>query len=272
MKILSFDIGGTKISSAIVLADGCLAGDVLTVKTPETAQKIEEFLSERISQTEFDGLAVATAGVVCGEKLVAKPHNLPQGYENIKFHQLCRKPVLVENDANSALWAEYKSGVLKGARQAVMLTLGTGVGCGIICNGQILRGKTGAAGELPFLISGKDLAALARQNGLAESDCFALYKMCKEHNKAAEKTYREWQDRLIAGIALLNDVLDTEIVALSGSLAEIVDYPAVEKEVNARGYHNPLQLKKAQAGAYAGLIGAALLLKDKINDGMAYNR
>ncbi len=142
MKILSFDIGGTKISSAIVLADGQLAENVLTIKTPSTAQKIEEFLQKRISQTEFDGLAVATAGVVWDEKLVAKPHNLPEGYENIKFHNLCHKPVLVENDANSA----------------------------------------------------------------------------------------------------------------------------VEKEVNARGYHNPLQLKMARTEADAGLIGAALLLKDKINE------
>lgn len=266
MKILSFDIGGTKISSAIVLADGQLAENVLTIKTPSTAQEIEEFLQKRISQTEFDGLAVATAGVVWDEKLVAKPHNLPEGYENIKFHNLCRKPVLVENDANSALWAEYKTGVLKGASQAVMLTLGTGVGCGIICNGQMLRGKIGAAGELPFLISGKDFAALAKQNGLAESDCFSLYKMKKEHNKAAEEVYREWQNRLVDGISLLNDILDTEIVALSGSLAKIVDYSAVEKEVNARGYHNPLQLKMARTEADAGLIGAALLLKDKINE------
>ena len=172
----------------------------------------------------------------------------------------------MENDANSALWAEYKSGVLKGASQAVMLTLGTGVGCGIICNGRMLRGKIGAAGELPFLISGKDFAALAKQNGLAESDCFSLYKMKKEHNKAAEEVYREWQNRLVDGISLLNDILDTEIVALSGSLAKIVDYSAVEKEVNARGYHNPLQLKMARTEADAGLIGAALLLKDKINE------
>lgn len=265
MRILAFDIGGTKIASAVVSVYGKLLSPVVSAPTPKDAGKIEEYIKKRLSEEEFDGAAVATAGVVYNEKLTAKPHNLPVGYENICFHKLTAKPLLVENDANAALWAEYKIGVLKGTEQAVMLTLGTGVGCGIICGGRILRGKTGAAGELPFLLAGGDLAALAKQNGVSECDCFALCKLKNEHNPAAEKAFAEWQERLTDSVALLNSILDTEAVALSGSLAEIVDYPAVEKAVNAKGYHNPLRLQKAVTGNNAGLIGAALLLKDKIN-------
>ena len=265
MRILAFDIGGTKIASAVVSVCGKLLSPVVSAPTPKDAEKIEEYIKKRLNEEEFDGVAIATAGVVYNEKLAAKPHNLPDGYENICFHKLTAKPLLVENDANAALWAEYKIGVLKGTEQAVMLTLGTGVGCGIICDGRILRGKTGAAGELPFLLAGGDLAALAKQNGLSECDCFALCELKNEHNPAAEKAFDEWQERLTDSVALLNSVLDTEAVALSGSLAEIVDYPAVEKAVNAKGYHNPLRLQKAITGNNAGLIGAALLLKDKIN-------
>lgn len=265
MRILAFDIGGTKISSAIVSVCGSLLSSKVSVPTPKSAEDIENYLSKRLLQEEFDGVAIATAGVVCNEKLVAKPHNLPANYEKINFQKLTTKPFLLENDANAALWAEYKIGVLKGTEQAVMLTLGTGVGCGIICGGRILRGKTGAAGELPFLLAGGDLAALAKQNGVSECDCFALCKLKNEHNPAAEKAFAEWQERLTDSVALLNSILDTEAVALSGSLAEIVDYPAVEKAVNAKGYHNPLRLQKAVTGNNAGLIGAALLLKDKIN-------
>lgn len=265
MKILAFDIGGTKISSAVVSVCGNLLSPIECVPTPKTAEKIEKYFINRMNVEEFDGVAVATAGVVWNEKLLAKPHNLPAGYENINFHKFTDKPVLVENDANAALWAEYKIGVLKGTEHSIMLTLGTGVGCGIICGGKILRGKTGAAGELSFLIAGGDLANIASQNGLNEKDCFALCKLKDEHNPAAVKTFAEWQERLIDCLALLNNILDIEAVALSGSLAEIVDYPVVEKAVNAKGYHNPLCLKKAQTGANAGLIGAALLLKDKIN-------
>ena len=147
MRILAFDIGGTKIASAVVSVCGKLLSPVVSAPTPKDAGKIEEYIKKRLSEEEFDGAAVATAGVVYNEKLTAKPHNLPVGYENICFHKLTAKPLLVENDANAALWAEYKIGVLKGTEQAVMLTLGTGVGCGIICGGRILRGKTGAAGE-----------------------------------------------------------------------------------------------------------------------------
>ncbi len=264
MKILAFDIGGSKISVAVISEHGELLSSIDSISTPQTAEEIKIFLSEKIKLTECQGVAVATAGVVNQEKLIAKPHNLPLGYENIDFHLLTNKPVLVENDANSALWAEYKTGVLKGTKHAVMLTLGTGVGCGIICNGEILRGKVGAAGEVPFLVSGRDLADIAQKNGLKEKDCFRLCKLKKMHNIPAEKTFKEWQGRLINCVALLNSILDTEIVALSGSLAEIIDYSEVENLINAQGYHNPLMLKKAKTGLNAGLIGAALLLEKKI--------
>lgn len=265
MKILAFDIGGTKISSAVVSVCGKLLGEKIICATPKSACEIESYVLQRLNEEEFDGVAIATAGVVYDEKLLAKPHNLASGYENINFHKLTSKPVLLENDANAALWAEYKLGSLKGTEHAVMLTLGTGVGCGIICDGKILRGKTGAAGEVPFLLAGGDLAALARKYGLEEKDCFALYRLKNEHNPAAQSAYEEWQNRLIEDVALLNSILDTEAVALSGSLAEIVDYPAVEKAINEKGYHNPLRLSKATSGNDAGLIGAALLLKDKVN-------
>lgn len=265
MRILAFDIGGTKISSAIVSVCGSLLSSKVYVPTPKSAEDIENYLSKRLLQEEFDGVAIATAGVVCNEKLVAKPHNLPANYEKINFQKLTTKPFLLENDANAALWAEYKIGALKGTQHSVMLTLGTGVGCGIICDGKILRGKTGAAGEVPFLLAGRDFAALAYQNGLQEQDCFTICKLKDEKNPAAIKAFSEWQNRLADCVSLLNNILDTEAVALSGSLAEIVDYPTVEKAINAKGYHNTLRLEKSLTGNDAGLIGAALLLKDKIN-------
>lgn len=265
MKILAFDIGGTKISSTVVSVAGMLLEPVTVFPTPRKAEEIQAFLQEQMDKNEFDGVAIATAGVVHNEKLIAKPHNLPAGYENIEFHKLTKKPLLLENDANSALWAEYKIGALKGTRYAVMLTLGTGVGCGIICNGGILRGKTGAAGEVTFPLAGGDLAAEAYKNGLKEKDCFALCKLKNDGNTAALTAYKEWQNKLTDSLVLLNNILDIEAVALSGSLAEIVDYAEVEKNANACGYHNPFRLYKAQTGTEAGLIGAALLLKDKIN-------
>lgn len=264
MEILAFDIGGSKISSAIISEQGKLLSSVSSILTPKNAEEIKSFLEKKIKLTECQGVAVATAGVVNQEKLIAKPHNLPQGYENINFHKLTDKPVLVENDANSALWAEYQIGVLKGTKYAVMLTLGTGVGCGILCNGEILRGKVGAAGEVPFLVSGRDLADIAQKNGLNEKDCFKLCKLKEMHNIPAEKTFAEWQSRLVKCVALLNSILDTEIVALSGSLSKIIDYSEVESLINKQGYHNPLMLKKAETGTNAGLIGAALLLEKKI--------
>ena len=72
-----------------------------------------------------------------------------------KTSKLVREKVFVENDANSAAWAEYKIGASKGSNVSVMLTLGTGVGGGIIINDKILKGKSGAAGEMHFMMSRK---------------------------------------------------------------------------------------------------------------------
>ena len=88
MRILAFDIGGTKIASAVVSVCGKLLSPVVSAPTPKDAGKIEEYIKKRLSEEEFDGAAVATAGVVYNEKLTAKPHNLPVGYENICFHKL----------------------------------------------------------------------------------------------------------------------------------------------------------------------------------------
>ena len=72
MKILAFDIGGTKISSAVVSVCGKLLGEKTVCATPKSAYEIESYVLQRLNEEEFDGVAIATAGVVYDEKILAK--------------------------------------------------------------------------------------------------------------------------------------------------------------------------------------------------------
>ena len=259
MRILSFDIGGTKIAWALVNENGEIVSEINKEKTPETANEIARLLKKAAAAQTIEGVSVATAGVVYNNLLQGKPNNLPIGYDKINFAQIFNVPFIIENDAVSALWAEYKIGALYGCKNGIMLTLGTDVGCSILCNGQVVRGKTGAAGEYQFDFSGRSLQKLAQEYNLAENDCFLIYKLVQQGNKKATKVYKIWEERMLAAMQMLNQLLDTEIFALSGSLSEIVDYAKVNKALKLLEPHNPPIIKKAQCGVNAGIIGAGLL-------------
>lgn len=259
MKILSFDVGGTKISWATVDESGVILTPVQSVPTPKTSAEIENLLQKVTADSVYDACALATAGVVFDSVIRGKPNNLPVGYNQINFADVFKTPYIIENDATSALWAEFCVGALKGVQHGIMLTLGTDVGCGIICNGQVVRGKCGAAGEYSFDFSGRNLQSLARQYGATETDCFKLLNAVRQGDEPSRSAYREWEERMLNAMQMLNELLDTEIIALSGSLSEIVDYAKINTAVKLLEPRNPPVVKAALCGTNAGLIGAALL-------------
>lgn len=267
MKICAFDIGGSKISYAAVDEDGQLVSEVSTVPTPQDVTQIKRIIQKALATDKYDGAAIASAGIVCQNKLQGKPNNLPAGYENINFAELLKLPYVLENDANAAAWAELKQGSLKDVQNGVLLTLGTDVGCTIIANGELVRGKCGAAGEYGFSFSGKSLRDWAEYAGLEHSDGFTVYEKSCRGDSEYRKVYNAWQEELISGLNMLNRLLDTEVISLSGSLAKIVDYAAVNTVMSLLNPHNPPQIKPAGKGTNAGLIGAALLLIDNIKKG-----
>ena len=266
MKILSFDIGGSKISSALVDEHGKLLTDVKKVATPQNCEDISEYFRKCVAETVFDRAAIATAGVVKDNKLTGKPNNLPVGYENIDFAAIFKTEYVMENDANAAVWAEFKLGNLLNVQHGVMLTLGTDVGCGIICNGTLLHGKSGAAGEVQMNFSGRSLLKLAEKYKYPETDCFKIYERVKSGDATAKKIYYEWEENLISGLLSINRLLDTEVFALSGSLAKIADYAKINTSIKLLLPTSAPEIKPARLGVDAGLIGAALLLSDKIRN------
>jgi len=283
-KALAFDIGGTKIFSTIIDENGNIISDIKKFSTPDNLDEMKRVLKERIAECEkeIDVIAIATAGAVNNENtaVIGSTGNLVDGYCTIDFQKLSSKRVFVENDANSASWAEYKIGASKGSSVSILLTLGTGVGGGIIINDSLLKGKSGSAGEMHF----KMYSDKRRKCTCGGWDCFEIYASgkalkidaeealndknvttydviegVKNNDKTMISVLNRWQSDIANGIIGLSNIFDPDCVVLSGSMAQFVDIEKLEKEVNSVIITTPTKIKLAEAGNYAGMIGVSLL-------------
>jgi len=283
-KALAFDIGGTKIYSTIIDETGKIISDIDKFNTPKTLEDIRHVLKNQICKYEdsVDVIAIATAGAVnnSNSAVIGSTGNLVQGYNTLDFQSLSSKKVFLENDANAAAWAEYKIGSSRGTEVSVMLTLGTGVGGGIIINNKLLKGKSGAAGEMHF----KMYPDKRRKCTCGSWDCFEIYASgtalkidaeemlndksvttydviegVKQGNKIMTDILNKWQNDIIIGIKGLVNIFDPDCVVLSGSMAQFVDTKKIESEVNSDIVTTPTSIRIASAGNYAGMIGISLL-------------
>ncbi len=287
-KALAFDIGGTKIYSTIVDETGKVVSEIDKFSTPKSLDEIKSLLKTQIAKFEndVDMVAIATAGAVNNEntRVLGSTGNLVEGYYTIDFQALSNKKVFVENDANAAAWAEYKIGSSKGSSVSVMLTLGTGVGGGIIINNRLLKGKSGAAGEMHF----KMYPDKRRKCTCGSWDCFEAYASgtalkwdaeemlndpeittydvidgVNNNDKKMLEVFKRWQDDLTAGIVGLANIFDPDCVVLSGSMAQFVDAKKIEVEVNKEIVTSPTSIRIGSAGNYSGMIGVALLAMER---------
>ena len=287
-KALAFDIGGTKIYSTIIDETGKLLYEPVKFSTPKTIDEIKEILHEQIKKYEDEVavVAIATAGAVNNENtaVIGSTGNLVEGYYTINFQNLSKKPVFLENDANSAAWAEYKIGASKGSKISVMLTLGTGVGGGIIINDKILKGKSGAAGEMHFKMypdqrrkcscgswdcyeayaSGTALKVTAEEmTGNKNITSYDVIEGLKSGNQLMTKIFDRWENDITIGIIGLANIFDPDCFVLSGSMAQFVDPERIEQRVNSDIVTTPTSIRIATAGNFSGMIGVALLALEK---------
>ena len=287
-KALAIDVGGTKIYSAIIDENGKIISDIEKNPTPKSFNEIKSLFEKIIAKYEkdVDVIAFSTCGAVNNENnhILGSTGNIAKGYPDMQFKDLSSKPVFVENDANCAAWAEYKIGASKGSKVSVMLTLGTGVGGGIIINNQLLKGQNGAAGEMHF----KMYSDKRRKCTCGGWDCFEIYASGKGLKITAEEIshnpdittydviegvqnndnqmieiFDKWQNDITNGIIGLSNIFDPDCVVLSGSMAQFVDTQKIQDNANKEIITTPIEVKKATAGNYSGMIGAALLAFEK---------
>lgn len=285
-KALAIDIGGTKICHCLIDEMGEITTAIEKLATPKTAEEIFETLKNiaKKYKEDFDILAIATAGAVNNENtsVISSTANLANGYHKIDFSKLTEKKVFVENDANCAAWAEFKLGSAKGHLHTIVLTLGTGVGSGIIVNGHLLKGKNGAAGEMHFKMSldkkrkctcgsydcfeaygsGSALTLDAREMTGGNATSHDIIKGVKNNDSECIEIFERWQNDICDGLIGLANIFDPESIVLSGSMAEFVDCEKLTRNVNDQIVTTPTKILHAKFKNNSGMIGAALLAFD----------
>lgn len=287
-KALALDVGGTKIYNAIINENGEIISEIEKHATPKTFDEIKKTFIEIIKKYEkdVDVIAFSTCGAVNNQNsgILGSTGNIAKGYPQMPFLELSSKPVFVENDANCAAWAEHEIGASVNCPTSVMITLGTGVGGGIIIDNKLLKGQNGAAGEMHF----KMYSDKRRKCTCGSWDCFEIYASgtglkitaqemlkdpnvttydvmdgVKNNNQKMLDVYHRWEEDITNGIIGLANLFDPDCIVLSGSLAEFVETEKIEKIVNQEICTTPTRVVNATAGNYSGMIGAALLAFQK---------
>ncbi len=290
-RALTFDIGGTKIYHTIIDENGCIAGEIEKYHTPKSLEEIKSIVLNAVRkyENEVDAIGISTAGAVNNEntRVISSTGNLVSNYREFNFQSISHLPVFVENDANCAAWAEHEVGASKGCPYSVMLTLGTGVGGGIIIDNKIYKGKSGAAGEMHFKMysdkrrkctcgaydcfeayaSGTGLRITAEEmSGNPDITTYDVVEGADKGNQLMKDILAAWQNHIKIGIVGLANLFDPDCIVLSGSMAQFVNTKEVEKEVNSEIVTTKTSIRLATAGNYSGMIGAGLLAIKSLED------
>src|SRR3954454_6318686 len=153
---LGIDIGGTKVAGGVVAADGTIVATARRATPGASVADTEDAIAAVVSELALHhgapvvGVGVGAAGWFdrTGDTVLFSPH-LAWRNSTLRKDLAARlqMPLWVGNDADAAAWAEYRYGAARGADLALMITLGTGIGGGIVIDGRLQRGSHGVAGE-----------------------------------------------------------------------------------------------------------------------------
>ncbi len=285
--VIGLDVGGTKILSGLVDRDG----QVLArheVQSPGESEDdvlaaldaaVEELLGERVAAIGFG----IPSNLERGTGRVLHATNLPLADIDLvaRSRELFGLPVGVENDASVAALAEWKRGAGRGSNNLVMLTLGTGVGGGIVIEGRLFRGwaelghivvqeggaacACGGRGHLEVLASGHAGDGAARALYGPDADGYLLIEKGHAGDSGAVEALARIGESLGAAIGSLVNIFDPDLTVVGGGFGaaagELVLGPArdaARREAIAPA-NETLRVVPAELGAEAGLVGAGLV-------------
>jgi glucokinase len=295
-RLIGVDVGGTKVSAA-VLVDGELSEPHVE---PTELSDSEALLDQLVTAIRgvagddgMDAVGLGLPSVIDWETgRVRSSVNIPLA--DVPLREVLRDrldvPVYVDNDASVAALAEASD---SGAANLVMFTVGTGVGGGVILNGRVFRGATGAApelghwiiaaelgdgtpvhserfpqpGSLEALAAGSALTRLAQERGFEDGK--AATKAAQDGDDGARELLRLIGNRLGVGIANAINAYDPEVVAIGGGVSAAGDLllePARETAwcFVLPGVGSKCEIRLARSGGDAGVRGAALLAAQEL--------
>jgi len=309
-QAIGLDVGGTKIAGGVVAADGTIVERMPMIPTPPddetgTLTALRRIIDElRARHPDVEAIGVGAAGLVEWPEGFIRwaPNN---AYRALPLRRLLQDatglPVVVDNDANTAAWAEARLGA--SASYMAFLTIGTGFGGGLILDGQLYRGTTGIGAEVGHMIVdpsgpyvcgcgsvgcleavatgtalgryGQEAAAAEPGGLLAELAGGAVnvtgktvFMAAQAGDETARSLFEKLGYWLGIGIASLVNVFDFELIVVGGGVADVGDLllgPArasFEQFVFAGAHRRLPSIVSAHLGPEAGWIGSAILALD----------
>lgn len=274
---VGIDIGGTKIAAGVVDPEGSILAEVRRESPAQDAAEIAAdigvIVADFVSSYQISAVGVAAAGFidVAGENVMFAP-NVAWRDEPLRARVAERTglPVVLENDANAAVWGEYRFGAGRGAGTLAMVAIGTGIGGGIVHHGALFRGGFGVAAEFGHLRvvpdgrpcacglrgcweaygSGTGLAVRARELAAADPDRAAILldlvdgdvsairgpqvsQAAEAGDPAALESFADLARWIGEGMGSLVAILDPDVIVLGGGVAES---PALELDPVVRAF------------------------------------
>jgi glucokinase len=296
-SVLALDIGGTKLAAAVVGADGSVRGRRETGTRPGEGgdQVIERALDlaaavrqEQAAGVRLGSLGVSTKGLTTEEGVLVS--GMP-GWSSLRIPLRLRErfpdmAIATMNDVKAATLAEMTWGALRGVSQGVYMNLGTGIAAGIVAGGEILQGAHGAAGEIGYLLTGREVLQRSEQEAALREDIPAPLEELVGGRAVPERARRSLGSALTmeqlterssqdpAAAALLDDILselalwivnvaivvDPERVVIGGGfLRSPSDLCSMVRKVFAKAAVFSPEVEPAHFGSDSALVGAGAL-------------
>ncbi|MGE0201778.1 MAG: ROK family protein [Candidatus Melainabacteria bacterium] len=314
---IGIDIGGTKIAGALVAIKPETTDQLIRYveehPTPEDPKAFMDTLVNMVEnireksgvKSQIEAVGISTAGTVNTDegRIIGSTANLPaaQGENGVAplrklLEARVHLPVHVENDANAAAYGEMAAGAAMGMNDMVMVTLGTGVGTGIVINGKMIRGAHYSAGEGGHIIisqaprqcscgkpgcweayasgkglkvsiremvqtapSGEQAVFLERGNPLEKIGTHDLFHAQNKGSKLAATIVERWHQDIVDGMRSIINLLDPEAIVVGGGLAQFVDFDQLTTRLKPLVMTPAYRILPAELGNNAGLVGAAYL-------------
>jgi glucokinase len=295
-----FDLGGTHLKYGLIDDGGRIAFSARAESPAKIKELIHllEIIWQDLKKREKQSIGAAGFGFPgifsLEEQKILQSPNYPE-LDNfaltLSLSRFIEIPFWVNNDANMAAFGEFKHGAGQGVQSMVLLTIGTGVGSGIILDGKLWRGKCGFAGELghatvnpngercncgsqgcletevsaPKIVKNYNTLRKKREKITAEE----VFHRAEKGDKAALQAFSQAGYYLGIGLSIALNLLNPEKILLGGAVMEAGDYllsPAL-KEALKRSYSASFRccrIQKASLGNRAGLIGAAMWAKEQL--------
>jgi glucokinase len=235
-EAIGMDLGGTKMLTGVLDSDSKVVWESRERSTGQTEEQLVDLLVREIEEARGERPGVAAAGLgipatIDHDRGVAiSAVNLP--IDNLPIREMAEErtglPIFVDNDANVAALAEHLYGAARGADNAVMLTIGTGIGGGLILGGEVYRGATGAGAELGHVVIAMD--GLPCQGNCPGHGCVETYAsgtaLAREAREAAEREPGSTMGRRLAAGEEVDGRVVTEL-ALSGDPVAVAVFDLV---------------------------------------------